>query len=68
LNFRYVVALLLIRRKRFAFETSTVAAGVEKIVLRSLRSREKHEVINPRLSDEAMLQVQDEVFAVLGWK
>jgi hypothetical protein len=67
-NFRYVVALLLMRRRRFKFETSKVDGGVEKITLRCLRTNEKHEVVNPRLSDEEMAQVQDEVFQVLGWK
>src|ERR1700722_19230764 len=52
LNFRYVVALLLMRRKRFKFETSIVADGVEKMILRCTRSGAKHEVINPRLNDE----------------
>ena len=43
-------------------------AGVETLVLRDLHTGAKHEVINPRLSDEAMVQVQEEVFQVLGWK
>jgi hypothetical protein len=67
-NFRYVIALLLMRRKRFKFETSSVADGVETMVLRCLRTGARHEVINPRFSEEEMLQVQQEVFQVLGWK
>lgn len=67
-NFRYVVALLLMRRRRFRYETSVMEDGVEKLVLRCQRTQTKHEVINPRLSDEEMSQVQDEVFNVLGWK
>jgi hypothetical protein len=42
--------------------------GVEKMILRCLRTNEKHEVINPQLSDDEMSQVQEEVFNVLGWK
>ena len=68
LNFRYVVALLLMRRRRLKYETSTMDAGVETLVLRNLQTGAKHEVLNPRLSEEAMLQVQEEVFQVLGWK
>ena len=68
LNFRYVVALLLMRRRRLRFETSVLDAGVEKMVLRCMRSGAKHEVVNPRLSDDEMTQVQEEVFNVLGWK
>jgi hypothetical protein len=67
-NFRYVVALLLMRRRRLRFETSVMDAGVEKMILSCLRSGARHEVINPRLSDDEMTQVQDEVFSVLGWK
>ena len=67
-NFRYVVALLLMRRRRLRFETSVVADGLETMTLTCLRSGARHEVVNPRLSDEEMAQVQDEVFNVLGWK
>ncbi len=67
-NFRYVVALLLMRRRRFRYETAVVEAGVERMILRCQRTQTKHEVINPHLTDDAMAQVQDEVFNVLGWK
>ena len=67
-NFRYVVALLLMRRKRFRYEASMMENGVEKMTLRCLRTNEKHEVVNPRLNDDEMTQVQEEVFNVLGWK
>jgi hypothetical protein len=65
-NFRYVVALLLIRRKRLKLEQTAMIEGEERMCVRS-RDGEKHQVINPRLTDEAMAQVQDEVFKVLGW-
>lgn len=68
INFRYVVALLLMRRRRFRFENSVVEAGVEKMILRCQRTGARHEVVNPRLSDEQMTEVQEEVFGVLGWK
>jgi hypothetical protein len=67
-NFRYVVALLLMRRRRFRHESSVQENGVEKMVLRCLKTNETHEVINPQLTDDEMAQVQDEVFNVLGWK
>ena len=67
-NFRYVVALLLMRRRRLRYENSAIENGVEKMTLRCLRTNEKHEVVNPRLNDDEMTQVQDEVFSVLGWK
>jgi hypothetical protein len=67
-NFRYVVALLLMRRRRLRFENSLIDAGVEKMILRCQRTGARHEVVNPRLSDDEMTQVQEEVFNVLGWK
>ena len=66
-NFRYVVALLLIRRKRLKFEQTIMDGGVEKVCVRCARSGAKHEVVNPGLSEEQMSEVQDEVFQVLGW-
>jgi hypothetical protein len=68
LNFRYVVALLLMRRKRFKFEEARVENGQEILVLRCVRTRTAHRVINPRLTEEEMAAVQDEVFKVLGWE
>jgi hypothetical protein len=67
-NFRYVVGLLLMRRRRFRYETSVHENGVEKMILRCLRTDQKHEVVNPHLTDDEMAQVQEEVFNVLGWK
>jgi hypothetical protein len=66
-NFRYVVALLLIRRKRLKFEKTITANGEEKVCVRCSRSGERYEVTNPRLSEDEMAQVQEEVFKVLGW-
>ena len=67
-NFRYVVALLLMRRKRLKFEQSITEGGVEKLCLRCPQSGAKHQVVNPRLSEDEMVQVQEEVFKVLGWE
>jgi hypothetical protein len=67
INFRYVLALLLIRRKRLRFAESRHEAGQEWMVLTCPRSGQRHEIVNPRLDDDQMKQVQDEVFQVLGW-
>jgi hypothetical protein len=67
-NFRYVVALLLMRRKRFKFEEAKQADGKEILVLRCTRTREQYDVVNPRLNEEEMKAVQEEVFKVLGWE
>lgn len=67
-NFRYVVALLLMRRKRFKFEEAKSEHGQEFLCLRCVRTRALHQVVNPRLTEEEMAAVQEEVFKVLGWQ
>jgi len=68
LRFRYVVALLLMRRKRFKFEEARTEADQEVLLLRCTQTRETHRVVNPRLTEDEMTAVQDEVFKVLGWQ
>jgi hypothetical protein len=68
INFRYVVALLLMRRKRLKFEQTVNDGPDEKLCLRCVRTGAQHSVINPRLNEEEMAQVQEEVFKVLGWE
>jgi hypothetical protein len=67
-NFRYVVALLLMRRKRFKFEEARVEGDHEVLFLKDGRGGPVYRVVNPRLTEEAMLRVQEEVFKVLGWE
>jgi hypothetical protein len=67
-NFRYVVALLLMRRKRFKFEEARLEHGLEVLTLRCVRSGQRHDVVNPRLTEQEMAEVQEEVFKVLGWE
>ncbi len=66
-NFRYVVALLLMRRKRFKFEEARQDGDREILTLRCARTRGLYQVVNPRLTEEQMAAVQEEVFKVLGW-
>jgi hypothetical protein len=67
-NFRYVVALLLMRRKRFKFDTVKTREGQEWLQLRDAKLGRQVEVLNPRLTEREMAEVQDEVFKVLGWQ
>jgi hypothetical protein len=67
-NFRYVVALLLMRRKRLKFDQVRTAEGQEVLHLRCARTGAVYEVVNPRLTEDEMTAVQDEVFRVLGWQ
>lgn len=66
-NFRYVVALLLMRRKRLKFEDVVRENGAEVLLLRDARNGAVHRVADPRLAEAQTAAVQDEVFRVLGW-
>jgi hypothetical protein len=68
IRFRFVVALLLMRRRRFKFEETEKEAGQEVLVLRCTRTGAQHRVVNPCLTEEEMASVQDEVFQALGWE
>ena len=69
LNFRYVAALLLMRRKRFKFEDAVRDEQARDVlVVRDARGGAIHHVVDPRLTDEQIAAVQTEVFRVLGWE
>lgn len=67
LNFRYVVGLLLMRRKRFRFDDLKKQDGHEVMILRDTKNNRRHEVLDPKLTDGDMETVRQEVFRVLGW-
>ncbi len=67
-NFRYVIGLLLMRRKRFKFDDVLKRDGEEYLLLRDAKSGTKYEVLDPRLGEAETAAVQDEVFRVLGWE
>jgi hypothetical protein len=67
-RFRYVVALLLMRRKRFKFEDARKKGETDTLVVRDVKSGRRHEVEDPQLADAEMDAVRDEVFRVLGWE
>jgi hypothetical protein len=66
-SFRYVVALLLMRRRRLKFEETIKDGEYEKLSLRCTRSGTAFQVIDPKLSDDELEKVQEDVFQVLGW-
>lgn len=75
IRFRYVLALLLMRRKRLKFEDlrrdASEKAGEparESMILRCSKSKRKYAVLDPRLSEDELAGAQDEVFRVLGWE
>jgi hypothetical protein len=68
LNFRFVVALLLTRRRRLKFEEAVKEDGREVLCLRCVRTGSRHRVLNPSLTEEETAAVQEQVFEALGWE
>jgi hypothetical protein len=68
LSFRYVVALLLMRRKRLKFEDARRGSDDQDVlVVRDSRTGARIEIVDPRLREDEIEAVQQEVFHVLGW-
>jgi hypothetical protein len=67
LSFRFVLALLLVRRKRLRLEDVRQEGRQEVLMLRDTRTAARHQVLDPGLRDDELEAVQDEVFELLGW-
>lgn len=67
-NFRYVLALLLMRKKLLKFRESVMGDGGEELVLVEPKTAVEHHVFNPQLTDEELAQVRDEIGQVLNVK
>lgn len=65
-NFRYIVALLLLRRKRLKPDDGGRDTLGPVLWFRDLKG-DRHEVRDPQLSESELEAVQDEVFRVIGW-
>lgn len=68
IQFRYVLALLLLRRKRLKFDDLQRNAGFDYLKLTCPRTGSSFEVLDPRLSEADIERVQEEVFKLLGWE
>jgi hypothetical protein len=67
-NLRYALALLLMRRKRLKFEDLRRTPDGDVLIVRDTKTGAKSEVADPRLSEDEIAAVQDEVFRQLGWE
>lgn len=68
LGFRFVLALLLMRRRRLRLEDSRKENGHEVLILRCTRKGDRYTVVDPQLADDELEAVQEDVFRVLGWE
>jgi hypothetical protein len=68
IKFRYVLGLLLMRRRRLKLEETIRDGETEIICVRCPRTSTQYRMLNPALSEEETAEVQDEVFRTLGWQ
>ncbi len=64
-NFRYVLALWLLRKRKLKFEEVKREAGQDWLLLREAKTKILHSVLDPHLNEEAIGQVQEEVETML---
>ncbi len=67
-RFRYVIALLLLRRKQLRFEDVRRDGEQEFLQLKCPKTGQAFEVLDPHLSEADIARVQEEVVKVLGWE
>ena len=66
LAFRYVLALLLMRRKKFRFEEMRKDGDQEWLLVRDLKQKKVHQILDPHLNEPRMAEVQEELESLLG--
>lgn len=65
INFRFVLALILMRKKLLKYEDSRQEEQKEIWKMRFVRETQIHEVINPNLNEEQIQQVSQELSTIL---
>lgn len=65
IQFRFVLALILMRKRILRYESSTVKDGAETWTMTLMRDRSEHQVVNPQLTDDQIEVVSQELSAIL---
>ena len=65
INFRFVLTLILMRKRTLKYLDSRREDGVEIWKVQLVREKEEHEVINPQLDDEQIEKVSQELSTIL---
>jgi len=66
INFRYILALVLMRKKILKFVDVRRTGDAEVLVMRMPREKTTWEVLNPQLDEEKIAQVTEEVGKILN--
>jgi hypothetical protein len=65
INFRFVLALILMRKRRLKYNSSEIRADKEIWRLRVVGGKEAVEVINPHLDEEQIEQLSSQISQIL---
>ena len=65
-QFRFVLALLLMRKRHLKFERAVQEGGREYWQVRLVREQSEHKVLNPRLSDQEVQHLSEQLTAILS--
>jgi len=65
LRFRFVLALILMRKRILRYDASEMREGVEYWRMTMPSDQSTHEVVNPRLTDDQVEGVSEEISAIL---
>jgi hypothetical protein len=66
LNFRFVLGLILMRKKMLVYETSRTEAGQDIWVVRFKGREEKLDLLNPRLDEAQVTEVSQQLGQILN--
>jgi hypothetical protein len=64
-NFRYILGLMLMRKKVLKFKDVVREGDREYLVLRRSRTQEEHRVLDPKLTEQEMEDVKNELTQIL---
>lgn len=64
-RFRFVLALVLMRKRLLKYESSRMRDGIETWTLRLVRDHTCHTVVNPGLTDDRIAEVSRDLTAIL---
>ena len=64
-QFRFVLALILMRKRLLRYETTTNQDGIEVWDMALPRDQSRHRVVNPHLTDDQIEAVSQELTAIL---
>ncbi len=65
LNFRFVLALILMRKRILKYHGTAIEDGAEYWSMRLVKEQDIHKVLNPRMDEERITRVSQELGAIL---